>query len=283
MPASAPPAGAAAGDKRAAHAPRERRDRTRNVVTVTTDKPIAKAHLYTDLASWWPLFSDPDDYAEEAAWIERKFCEALGSRPRELLELGSGGGNVASHLHPDIALTLVEPAPGMVEVSRARNPHARHVLGDMRDVRLDKTFDAVLIHDAVMYMTTPADLGAALLTARSHLRDEGALMVLPDHLAETFSPESGIGGHDAKDGSGRGLRYVSWSHEPARGATTFDVDYAILLRHEDGTVEARHDRHTEGLFSRQTWRDAFVRAGFAPPQEFVDPWRREVFVARPAP
>lgn len=39
-----------------------------------------------------------------------------------MLELGSGGGNNASHLKRHAAMTLVEPAPGMRTVSAALNP-----------------------------------------------------------------------------------------------------------------------------------------------------------------
>jgi len=54
--------------------------------------------LYADLAEWWPLLSAPADYAEEAAIYQRLLIDACERTPRTLLELGSGGGNNASHL-----------------------------------------------------------------------------------------------------------------------------------------------------------------------------------------
>ena len=42
----------------------------------------------------------------------------------------------------------------MRELSRVLNPECEHVAGDMRDVRLGRAFDAVFVHEAVMYMTT---------------------------------------------------------------------------------------------------------------------------------
>ena len=50
-------------------------------------------------------------------------------------------------------------------------------VGDMRTVRLGETFVAVLIHDAISYMTTEADLMAVFGTARAHLRPDGLLIV----------------------------------------------------------------------------------------------------------
>ena len=53
--------------------------------------------FYTDLAAWWPLISAPEEYAEEAAEALRHL--RIARRPvREVLELGSGGGNNAVHL-----------------------------------------------------------------------------------------------------------------------------------------------------------------------------------------
>jgi len=243
--------------------------------------PVPK--LYTELAAWWPLFSSPENYAEEAAWMLDEIKKTLGCNPATILELGSGGGNTASHLTAYSQMTLVDLSGSMLEVSRHLNPDAQHVAGDMRTVRLGRTFEAVLIHDAIMYLTTESDLEAALATARVHLRDNGALIVLPDYVTETFAPKCETGGRDAADGSGRGLRYFAWSHAPAVAATVHDVDYAILLRAEDGSVRVVHDRHTLGLFPRKIWCEAFNRAGFAPPRLCKDPWQRDVFIARPMP
>ena len=243
---------------------------------------MSDTKLYTGLAKWWPLFSAPEDYAEEAAWIIEAFEQTLGRRPASILELGSGGGNTASHLSKSARMTLVDVNDEMLAVSRLLNPDADHFCADMRDVRLGTSFEAVLIHDAIMYMTTERDLVAGLATARAHLREDGILMVLPDHTAETIEAGTDSGGHDASDGSGRGVRYLQWTHAPKPEATTFIVDYAILIRHADGSTEVHHDRHHEGVFPKATWLAAFARAGFAPPQICVDPWDRAVFLTRPS-
>ena len=105
--------------------------------------------LYGELAEWWPLLSAPEDYADEAAEYRRLIEEGARIPIREVLELGSGGGNNASHLKARFALTLVDRSPGMLEVSRRLNPECEHVQGDMRSVRLRRTFDAVFVHDAI--------------------------------------------------------------------------------------------------------------------------------------
>jgi len=97
--------------------------------------------LYGELAAWWPLFSQPSDDAEEAAYFHRVLDGLATPPPRTVLELGSGGRDNASHLKAWYELTLVDVASGMLEASRAINPQCEHVEGDMRTVRLGKTFD----------------------------------------------------------------------------------------------------------------------------------------------
>jgi trans-aconitate methyltransferase len=234
--------------------------------------------LYTDLASWWPLLSPPEHYEEEAEVVIAFLRETLGEVPAAILELGSGGGNTASYLKRHATMTLVDLSPDMLAVSRALNPGVGHIEGDMRTVRLDRTFDAVFIHDAIMYMITQDDLAAALTTAHAHLKPGGALLVMPDCVSETYVPNVEDGGEDGEDG--RAMRYLIWTHPPVAGATAFYEDFAMMLRTVDGAVECVHDRHLFGVFSRAQWQEAFRRAGFAGASEHADPWRQIVFIAR---
>jgi len=121
--------------------------------------------LYTDLAPWFHLLTSPDEYVEEAA-IFQKILKGSGVSPLEtLLELGSGGGNNASHLKRRFHLTLTDLSPDMLALSRTINPECEHLQGDMRIVRLGRVFDAVFIHDSIDYMQSEADLVQAIETA----------------------------------------------------------------------------------------------------------------------
>ena len=234
--------------------------------------------LYTDLASWWPLLSPPEHYEEEAEAIIGFLRDTLGKVPATLLELGSGGGNSASYLKRHATMTLVDLAPDMLAVSSKLNPGVEHVEGDMRTVRLGRTFDAVFIHDAIMYMLTQDDLAAALTTAHVHLKPGGALLVMPDCVSETYVPDVESGGEDGEDG--RAMRYLIWTHPPVAGTTVFYEDFAMMLRSADGTVKCVHDRHQFGVFSRAQWQAAFRKAGFAEAAEHADPWRQVDYTAR---
>lgn len=181
---------------------------------------------------------------------------------REVLELGSGGGNNASHMKRHFAMTLVEPADGMRALSRRLNPGCEHREGDMRAVRLGRLFDAVFVHDAVMYMTTEEDLRAALATVAAHLAPGGVALVAPDATTETFSETAEHGGGRDRE-SGRAARYLEWALPPAPGETHFETHYAFLLREPDGTVRSVHDVHRGGLFPRATWLALFREVGLS--------------------
>jgi SAM-dependent methyltransferase len=230
--------------------------------------------LYGELAGWWHLLSDPADYADEAATIGRLLSE-FSTRPvRTLLELGSGGGNNASHLKASYYLTLVDRSPAMLAVSRSLNPECGHIEGDMRTIRLGRLYDAVLIHDAIMYMTTEADLLRAMATAYAHCRDGGVVVLVPDCTRETFRSETRHGGHD---GEGRALRYLEWTYDPDPGDTTYLSEFAYLLREVDGRVRVVHDRHVMGLFGRDAWLRLLEETGFKT-HATPDQYGRELYV-----
>jgi SAM-dependent methyltransferase len=215
--------------------------------------------LYGDLAPWFHLLTSPADYAAEAKRYRRLIVGAVPDA-RTLLELGSGGGNNASHLKKHFSCTLADVSPQMLALSRTLNPDCEHVLGDMRTVRLGRTFDAVFVHDAVAYMATEDDLRDCLGTAYAHTRPGGVALFVPDYTRETFAPHTDHGGHDGEDG--RSLRYLEWITDPDPGDTSYDVDYAVLLHEPGQEPRVAHDHHVEGLFPEHTWLHLLEHAGF---------------------
>ena len=240
-----------------------------------TDAPSPR--LYGELAKWWPLLSPPEHYVEEAADLVPVLQRGLDpSRKAALLELGAGGGSLAYHLKPHFVLTLTDRSPGMLAQSQRVNPECEHIVGDMTTIDLGRTFDRVLIHDAIMYATSPEAVKAALRTAARHCRAGGMLVVLPDCVRETFEPKTDCGGEDGADG--RALRYLEWSWDPDPSDHTFETAYAFLLREADGSVSIELDRHRIGCFARADWLRWFEEAGFST-RIHKDPWRADVFVA----
>ena len=192
--------------------------------------------LYSELSAWFHLLSSPPDYAEEADFARNLIVEASATAPTTLLELGSGGGNNASHLKAHFSLTLVDLSQGMLDLSRRLNPECEHIQADMKTLRLARIFDAVFIHDAIMYMTSEEDLRLALQTAARHCKPAGVLLVMPDMIKETFVSLTTHGGHDSNTGDTRSIRYIEWTFDPDPSDTTYTVDFAYLLREGSAPV-----------------------------------------------
>lgn len=130
--------------------------------------------LYRELAPWFHLLTAPAEYAEDARFYGAALRAACERPPATLLELGSGGGNTASHLKAEFTMTLVDLSPEMLALSQTINPECEHLERDMRTLRLGRVFDAVLIHDAISYMSDIGDLRRAVETASVHLQPGGA-------------------------------------------------------------------------------------------------------------
>jgi SAM-dependent methyltransferase len=222
-------------------------------------REIDEERLYGELAYLWPLVSPPEDYAEEARAWKQVLREKLGPGRHEILALGVGGGHQLSHLTGDFQATAVDLSENMLALSRALNPGVEHHLGDMRSVRLGRTFRAVLVHDAIGYMRSEDDLRAAFATAAAHLDPAGVFLTSPDYLRESF----------------RGPQVTSVTRSSGEMELTFiEVDRAagldrasveslmffLIRRGDELTLEL--DRHHSGLFPTSTWLRLLGEAGF---------------------
>ena len=203
--------------------------------------------LYGELSEWWPIFSTPEEYREEADFFARALIESGDPTPKRVLELGSGGGNSAFHLKRRFAMTLVDLSPHMLAVSRALNPECEHIEGDIRTVRLGRTFDAVFVYDAICHMTTEADLRAVMQTAYEHLATRVAWRCSsPTSCARRLSRTRITAGNDTDRGS---VRFLQWTTDPDPATrTTWSTS-----RFSSETSRARHGwctTATSTVFSR---------------------------------
>lgn len=215
-------------------------------------------NFYEESAHWWPLMSAPAEYEEEAG-LYWQIISKYKTNIHNALELGSGGGNNASHLKKHCHWTLSDLSPGMLEVSKKLNPECEHVCADMRALNLGRTFDLVFIHDAISFLTTESDLLKVFQVAYQHLAPDGLLFVAPDFFAETFKPTTDCGGHDNE---GKSLRYLEWVYDLDPTDTIVQVQYAYVFRDETGKVTCAHESALNGLFSMTTWENALNNAGF---------------------
>ena len=202
---------------------------------------------------------------EAAEWRDLIWSEFgwTGNQPAwdpraRLLDLGCGGGHLLSHFTRHFTTEAVDISPEMLKISRGLNPDTIHHLGDMRTIRIGRTFDVVTIHDAVNYMVTEQDLRAAIETARVHLEPGGLVLLAPDCLSDTFAGSRVVDW--TRETEHQNVTFIEYVAQPSPGATTVESVFMFIIN-RNGEIQVEVDRHTSGLFPKSLWLDAMSQAG----------------------
>lgn len=216
--------------------------------------------MYHELTPWYALLDPPENHELEAEQFCKLLLSEMSHPPKVpcLLELGSGAGHNAVWMKNRFDCTLSDISNSMLELSRKTNPECEHHQGDMQSLDLGRQFDAVLIHDAIVYMASEPALKAALANAFRHVRPGGSAIFAPDSVRESFQEQTEL--EEAQEGN-RALRCTIWSWDEDPTDCTVQVEYGFLLR-EGKKVRLVHDRHTEGLFSVPDWLRILQEVGF---------------------
>ena len=131
-------------------------------ISSSQPQPESKSSVFADYARYYDLLYRDKNYAAEAEYVEgliRKFHPSA----RSILDLGSGTGIHASPLaEKGFTVHGIERSPEMHARSQAlaENRVAGHdrltfTTGDIRDIRLNKRFDAVIaLFHVISYQTT---------------------------------------------------------------------------------------------------------------------------------
>lgn len=205
------------------------------------------------------------DYAGEADVLERVF-ERYGGDVKRVLDLGCGTGRHAVELGGrGFEVIGVDRSEGMLGEARSRAAAAGAAvtfeLGDLRNVRIDARFDAVLMMFAVLgYQIENQDVRGALRTARSHM-ETGGLLVFdvwygPAVLHLRPEPRFVV----QEDGDTRLLKASSGRLVPDRN--TCEVDMQVWAIEGDRVVRSTHETHTMRYFFAPELRVLLEIEGF---------------------
>lgn len=194
------------------------------------------------------LYSDKN-YKVEVDFVESlliKHCNGA----RTILELGCGTGGHASFLSQrGYTITGVDCSDEMLSVARDkyRGPTAESSVeflkGDIRDVNLGRTFDAIIsLFHVISYQTENSDLLATFNNVKRHLSPEGVFIFDCWYGAGVLTdpPVTRV-----KTFSGNGLS-VTRIAEPVMqpNENVVDVNYRILLvDSETGHLEELKELH----------------------------------------
>jgi SAM-dependent methyltransferase len=139
----------------------------------------------------------PEPNSETACMCRRLFQRFLPGFPASILDVGCGTGRDLAGLAGECTECVgVDAIAEMISYARSKHPQLTFHVGDMRTVRLGRSFDAILcMGSALMYALANADVDATLSTFAAHAHD-GTLLILDVNNAAgylgggCFRPES---------------------------------------------------------------------------------------------
>lgn len=205
---------------------------------------------FQDYAQFYDLLYRDKDYAEECRYVESLFAKH-GARPEHLLELGCGtGAHAECFARSGFRVTGLDQSEAMLAAAwrrRAALPEEQaarldFAAGDLRDLSLGRTFDAVTALFHVMsYQAGEGDLDAALESVARHLAVGGLFLFdcwygpavqadPPTQRVKTFE----FDGHTAE-------RTARPTHHPERHRV--DVEFLLQVDGAPATRETHHMRY----------------------------------------
>jgi len=141
------------------------------------------SEIFDGYAAYYDLLYQNKDYIAETHFVHKLLAKHGVPSKGELLELGCGTGKHAKGFAQlGYRLHGVDLSPAMVDTANARKPDdlvekLSFAVGDVRDVRLGRKFDAVIsLFHVVSYQITNIDLNAMFQTAADHLKPGGLFL-----------------------------------------------------------------------------------------------------------
>ncbi len=203
------------------------------------------------------------EYARYSRYVADRIRERARRPISTLLDIGCGGGKNVYTLKEYFRVTGLDLSPTMLAQARELNPGCEFIQGDMRSFQLGRTFDAILMDDAIGYMKCRADFSAAFRTAFAHLNAGGVLVVTPDVTSETFRQNSTTITPAVERTKPPHIDVVfveNW-YDADPSDDRFEATILYLIR-ENGTLRIETDRFTLGLFPMSVWKSTLSEIGF---------------------
>ena len=136
--------------------------------------------VFNDYASYYDLLYKTKNYGEEVDYVI-DLLKQYNPNIKTILDLGCGtGGHVFLFEKKGLNTEGVDMSEQMIEIAeqkkRNTNSQCQFTVGDIRNVRLNKKFDAiVLLFHVMSYQVTNEDLHQTMATIVEHLNENGVI------------------------------------------------------------------------------------------------------------
>ena len=165
---------------------------------------------------------------------------------RSILDVGCGTGRELTELSKRyLDCVGVDVTPSMVEYARRMNPDLEISVGDMRSVRLNRTFDAIYaLGGSINFAVSNEELEQTIRTYAAHAH-EGTLLLLQPLNASDFFGKFNI----------PEVVSVPYNGSTATGTSTFELSTVSQLveRKRTWRIEGEDEEFTASM----TWRIIF--------------------------
>ena len=237
-------------------------------MTKQKNNPHDNSAGFDDYALYYDLLYQDKDYKVEADYV-KALLQRFHPETKTVLELGSGTGIHASLLaEKGLAVHGIERSQEMLTRSLAladQMTYGRDQLafsqGDIRDIRLNKSFDAVIaLFHVISYQTTNADVSATFKTARQHLKPGGIFIfdVWYGPAVLTERPEVRI--KRMSDDHIEITRLAEPLLHP--NENTVDVNYHVFVRNKQTqAVSELKEKHTMRYFFKPEIENIAAQSG----------------------
>ena len=219
---------------------------------------------YNELAWTDTILAPPETYQEETSFyiqiLNKILKKDINKNLPTMLHLGCGAGGHDYHFKKQFQITGVDISEGMLKNARETNPEVEYTSGDMRMISLSRKFDAVIIPDSIMYMTTVTDLKKAISNAVRHLKP-GGVFLATTHIKEDFQNNNFVYSGEKGD-----IHVTVFENNYTVSETTYEATIIYLIR-QNGKLHIYHEIHTLGMFPYDTWQDVFKENNLTMNQE----------------
>jgi SAM-dependent methyltransferase len=212
--------------------------------------------MYAKSARFYDAVYAWKDYAGEVAQLHALIQQVKQSPGANLLDVACGTGGHIPYLCKSYAVQGLDLDEDMLGIARERFPDIEFHRDDMVDFDLSQTFDVITcLFSAIGYVMTEVRLQQAIQNMANHLVSGGVLIVEPWLSPEMWKPGSLHGLNVEKSD----LRISRMNINEVDGNISI-VNFHYMVGTPDG-IHYFTERHELGLFTTETYLDAFQRAG----------------------
>ena len=143
---------------------------------------MKRTRFYNELASLYDFICTPENRRRDVQVLQKIIRRHLKSQGNSLLDVACGTGLEDLYLKKKFRVTGLDLNEEVLRIARKRNPEIGYVRGDMRNFRLNTSFDVITCFDAMCYLQSYRESRRALGNFYHHLKPGGLIIFYIDPI-----------------------------------------------------------------------------------------------------